>query len=104
MAGYNVVQSWELGYRYATVGGDEGKYRSDVNYGNGVRLLSSYLTINSRDGHGHWFDEIVLTTQGLGHHKILDAPEVMDAVFAFARGERVGNRIVASPNLPWGLA
>ena len=64
---YNVVQSWELGYRYATVGGDDGKYRSDVNYHDGVRLLSSYLTVNSRDGHGRWFDEIVLTTQGLGN-------------------------------------
>jgi pimeloyl-ACP methyl ester carboxylesterase len=52
----------------------------------------------------HWHHACLLTTQGLGHHKILDAPEVMDAVFAFARGERVGNRIVASPNLPWGLA
>jgi hypothetical protein len=64
---YNVVQSWEVGYRYATVGGDEGKYRSDVNYRDGVRLLSSYLTVNSRDGHGRWFDEIVLGTQGLGN-------------------------------------
>jgi len=64
---YNVVQSWELGYRFATVGGDDGKYRSDVNYGNGIRLLSSYLTVNSRDGHGRWFDEITLTTQGLGN-------------------------------------
>jgi hypothetical protein len=64
---YNVVQSWELGYRFVSVGGDDGKYRSDVNYGNGIRLLSSYLTVNSRDGHGRWFDEIVLTTQGLGN-------------------------------------
>ncbi len=64
---YNVVQSWELGYRYSLIGGDEGKYRSDVNYGNGVRLLSSYLTINSKDGKGKLFDEIVLTTQGLGN-------------------------------------
>lgn len=64
---YNIVQSWELGYRFATVGGDDGKYRSDVNYGNGVRLLSSSLTVNSRDGHGSWFDEITLTTQGLGN-------------------------------------
>jgi hypothetical protein len=63
---YNVVQSWEFGYRFASVGGDDGKYRSDVNYGDGIRLLSSYLTVNSRDGHGRWFDEIVLTTQGLG--------------------------------------
>src|ERR1700722_2676675 len=64
---YNVVQSWEFGYRFATVGGDDGQYRTNVNYGNGVRLLSSYLTINSRDGHGRWFDEITLTTQGLGN-------------------------------------
>src|SRR5579864_5443438 len=64
---YNVVQSWELGYRFATIGGDEGKYRSDVNYRNGVRLLGSSLTVNSTDGHGHWFDTIVLTTQGLGN-------------------------------------
>jgi hypothetical protein len=63
---YNIVQSWELGYRWHLVGGDAGKYRSDVNYRNGVRLLSSYLTINSKDGHGKLYDEIVLNTQGLG--------------------------------------
>jgi len=64
---YNVVQSWELGYRYHLVGGDDGKYRSDVNFRNGVRLLSSYLTVNSKDGHGKLYDEIVLNTQGLGN-------------------------------------
>jgi hypothetical protein len=67
MGDYNIVQSWELGYRFHLVGGDDGKYRSDVNYGNGVRLLSSYLTINSKDGHGRFYDEIVLNTQGLGN-------------------------------------
>ena len=66
-AKYNVTQSWELGYRFASVGGDDGKYRSDVNYGDGVRLLSSSLAIRSLDGHGKWFDEIVLTTAGLGN-------------------------------------
>jgi hypothetical protein len=65
--GYNVVQSWELGYRFASIGGDEGKYRSDVNYRNGIRLLSSYLTVNSQDGHGRLFDAISLSTQGLGN-------------------------------------
>ena len=49
------------------MGGDDGKYRSDVNYGNGIRLLSSYLTVNSRNGRARWFDEITLTTQGLGN-------------------------------------
>jgi hypothetical protein len=64
---YNIVDSMETGYRFLTAGGSLDQYRSMVNYGNGVRLLSSYFTMNSRDGHGHYFDEIVLTTQGLGN-------------------------------------
>jgi hypothetical protein len=64
---YNVVNSWEVGYRFHTVGGNIGKYRSDVNYGNGVRLLSNHLGIYSQDGKGKYFDELVLTTQGLGN-------------------------------------
>ena len=64
---YNVVQSWEFGYRFASVGGNQDQYRSDVNYHDGLRLLNSSLTVNSKDGHGRWFDEIVLTTQGLGN-------------------------------------
>ena len=51
-----------------------------------------------------WPGARLLTTQGLGHHKVLDAPEVIDATMAFLRGECVGNRVVASPNLPFGLA
>jgi hypothetical protein len=64
---YSIVNSWDFGYRFATVGGDEEKYRSDVNFGNGVRLLGSSLTINSRDGRSPWLDELSLTTQGLGN-------------------------------------
>jgi hypothetical protein len=64
---YNISQSWELGYRFASIGGDEGKYRSDVNYRDGVRLLSSSLLVHSLEGHGKWFDEIALTTAGLGN-------------------------------------
>jgi hypothetical protein len=64
---YKVTQSWEVGYRFASVGGDDGKYRSDVNYGDGIRLLGSSLAIRSLEGHGRWFDEIVLTTSGLGN-------------------------------------
>ena len=64
---YNIVDSFETGYRFRTVGGSFDQYRSTVNYGNGIRLLSSFLTANSKDGHGHFFDEIVLTTQGLGN-------------------------------------
>ena len=65
--GYNIVDSFETGYRFRTLGGSTDQYRSMVNYGNGVRLLSSYLAVNSTDGHGRLFDQIVLTTQGLGN-------------------------------------
>jgi len=64
---YNIVNSFETGYRFRTFGGSYDQYRSTVNFGDGVRLLSSFLNINSRDGHGKYFDEVVLTTQGLGN-------------------------------------
>jgi pimeloyl-ACP methyl ester carboxylesterase len=52
----------------------------------------------------HWHSSRLLTTQGLGHHKVLDAPEVIDATLAFVDGARIGERVVGSPNLPFGLA
>ncbi|MGA2131479.1 MAG: hypothetical protein ABSH50_04115 [Bryobacteraceae bacterium] len=64
---YNVMESFETGYRFAEVSGSLGTYRADVNYGNGIRLLGSNLFVNSRDGQGRWFDQIVLTTSGLGN-------------------------------------
>ncbi|MBZ5579984.1 MAG: hypothetical protein LAP40_25785 [Acidobacteriia bacterium] len=64
---YNITNSFETGYRFAEIGGDLGKYRSDVNYRNGIRLLGSSLTVDSKDGHGLWFDQILLNTQGLGN-------------------------------------
>jgi len=67
MDGYNITQSFELGYRFKEVGGDEGMYRSVDDIGNGLRLLSSGLSVYSKDGHGHYFDEIVLNTIGLGN-------------------------------------
>jgi hypothetical protein len=64
---YNIVSTFETGYRSHSVDGNGQKYRSDVNFGNGIRLLGSNLTVNSKDGHGRLFDEIILTTQGLGN-------------------------------------
>jgi hypothetical protein len=63
---YNIVQNYEFGYRFATVGGDLGMYRSVANYGDGVRLLAGSISVVSKDGHGKWFDRIQLNTQGLG--------------------------------------
>lgn len=63
---YNIVNSFETGYRFVSVSGNEAMYRAQENYGNGVRLLSGYLGIDSKDGHGRFFDKIMLSTQGLG--------------------------------------
>jgi hypothetical protein len=65
--GYNIRQSFELGYRWRATAGNDGMYRAMVNFGNGIRLLGSSLSVQSREGHGGWFDQIVLTTQGLGN-------------------------------------
>jgi hypothetical protein len=64
---YNIVDSFETGYRYSTVGGSDAQYRSSVNYGDGIRLLGSSLIVTSKNGHGPLFDQITLSTQGLGN-------------------------------------
>jgi len=64
---YNITNSWEVGYRFITVDGNMGEYRSDVNYGNGIRLLGGTLGVHSRDGKGKWIDELLLDVRGLGN-------------------------------------
>ena len=64
---YNVTNSFETGYRFTTVGGDIGLFRSVENYGNGLRLFGGSFTANSKDGHGRLFDALSLTTSGLGN-------------------------------------
>jgi hypothetical protein len=67
LGGYNVRQSFELGYRFRVLGRGEDLYRSFVNFDPGVRLLASSLAIQSREGQGRRFDRIQLDTQGLGN-------------------------------------
>jgi pimeloyl-ACP methyl ester carboxylesterase len=50
----------------------------------------------------YWPGARLFTTQGLGHRRVLDAPEVIEAALAFVRGEEVGTRVVGSPNLSLG--
>lgn len=64
---YNIVDSFETGYRYRTVGGSMEQYRSSVNFGDGIRLLGSSLLVTSKNGDGLLFDQITLSTQGLGN-------------------------------------
>lgn len=46
----------------------------------------------------------LLTTRGLGHHRIVDDTGVIEAAMRFLRGEAVGDRVVSTPNLPYGIA
>lgn len=64
---YNITNSFELGYRFALVGGDASFFRNTENLGNGLRLFGANFTANSKDGHGVLFDSLTLTTQGLGN-------------------------------------
>jgi hypothetical protein len=66
-SGYNVRQSFELGYRFRGIGGNTDSYQSMVNFGKGLRLLDSNLSVQSLEGHGRYFDQIQLNTQGLGN-------------------------------------
>ncbi|HOX72977.1 MAG TPA: alpha/beta fold hydrolase [Dokdonella sp.] len=52
----------------------------------------------------HWQAARLLTTTGLGHHRIVDESGVIHAALRFLHGETVGERVVSSPNLPYGFA
>lgn len=51
----------------------------------------------------YWPQATLLSTSGLGHHRIANAPEVMDAALRFFAGDRVGQRVVSTDALPFGL-
>ena len=51
-----------------------------------------------------WPDARLLSTRGLGHHRIAGDPAVIEAALRFLRGETVGERVVSSPNLRFGFA
>jgi pimeloyl-ACP methyl ester carboxylesterase len=46
----------------------------------------------------------LLTTEGLGHHRIANDPAVIGDALRFLQGETIGSRVVSSPNLPYGFA
>jgi pimeloyl-ACP methyl ester carboxylesterase len=51
-----------------------------------------------------WHDSRLLSTRGLGHNRIAEDAGVIAAALHFLRGETVGERVVSSPNLPYGFA
>ncbi len=52
----------------------------------------------------YWPQARLLTTTGLGHHRIAAEPQVIAEALRFLQGETIGERVVSSPNLPFGIA
>ena len=52
----------------------------------------------------YWADSRLISTRGLGHNRVADDQSVIAAALCFLRGETVGERVVSSPNLPYGFA
>ncbi|MDR6841035.1 alpha/beta hydrolase [Pseudoxanthomonas sacheonensis] len=52
----------------------------------------------------YWPQARLLTTTGLGHHRVAAEPQVIADALRFLKGESVGERVVSSPNLPFGIA
>ena len=51
-----------------------------------------------------WPESRLLSTRGLGHNRVADDANVIGAALRFLQGEAVGDRVVSSPNLPYGFA
>ena len=52
----------------------------------------------------YWPSSRLLSTTGLGHNRILGDTGVIGAVLDFLRGGAVGERVVSTPDLPFGFA
>jgi pimeloyl-ACP methyl ester carboxylesterase len=52
----------------------------------------------------YWPGARLLSTHGLGHHRILDDPGVIAAALAFLQGHAVGERAVSTRDLAYGVA
>ncbi len=51
----------------------------------------------------YWPQARLLSTSGLGHHRVVDAPETLAAGLGFLRGEAIGQRVVSTLALPFGV-
>src|SRR5947207_4222897 len=64
---FTVTSTIEFGYRGQRVDGDINKFKSDLNYKAGPRLLDSTLLMKSKNGgKGELFDTLLVTSTGWG--------------------------------------
>jgi len=52
----------------------------------------------------YWPQSRLLSTRGLGHNRIADDDGVIASALRFLRGEAIGERVVSTADLPYGLA
>jgi pimeloyl-ACP methyl ester carboxylesterase len=52
----------------------------------------------------YWPHARLLSTHGLGHHHVVSAPQIILGGLRFLAGEAVGERVVSTQELPFGVA
>jgi hypothetical protein len=63
---YTITSSIELGVRGIAINGNANKYRSDLNYTPGFRILDSSLLMEAKEGEGFLFDKLLVSSFGWG--------------------------------------
>ena len=63
---YEITSSFEVGVRGLDINGSENKFRSDLNYKNGVRLFDSSFLIEDKSKNAKIVDSILITSSGWG--------------------------------------
>ena len=66
LGGYNVTSTTEIGWRWRDLEGNENKYRSDLNYKQGLRSFDTNLLLESDSGKGKYFDSLLFSNSGWG--------------------------------------
>jgi hypothetical protein len=63
---YKVTAATEIGFRWRSVDGTVDKYRSDLDYKQGVRTFDSSIFFETEKGKGKAFDSLLITNTGWG--------------------------------------
>ena len=63
---YTITSSIEFGVRGIAISGNADKYRSDLNYTPGFRILDSSLLMEAKEGEGLLFDKLMVSSFGWG--------------------------------------